>query len=181
MELTSWNGKRNPGKNPIMQRFYCSELSEDIASVILRLQPTGCLESGSRMNLVLELETLTLSVHELWVLSEFGLGVLVFGFIMVWGGTWYVFGFMVWGWTSDDGEWWGRGVGLKNWSVRMLGMCWGWGWRLEQRRWWSPTCSAKPGSRLPRTRQRLLLSLHFFPPLTLKILNPKPLTFFGII
>jgi hypothetical protein len=65
MELTAWNGIRNPGKNPIMQRFHCSELSESIAFVILRLQPTGCLESGSRVNLVLELETLTLSAHEL--------------------------------------------------------------------------------------------------------------------
>jgi hypothetical protein len=85
--LIVWYGILKSGKKPIIHMLHWSALSIRISSNICSLFLTYCLGSGSSVNIVIELETLTLSAHvsgvEIWggCLSLF----------MVWWGSRVVF------------------------------------------------------------------------------------------
>jgi hypothetical protein len=65
--FTAWKGILKPGKKPTMHLVHCDVFSNNMCSVILRQCPTGCRGMGSKVNLVLESETRTLSAHEVWM------------------------------------------------------------------------------------------------------------------
>ena len=56
-----------------MHLAHCDVFSKSMCSVILRQWPTGCRGMESKVNLVLESETLTLSAHEVVVAVAAGL------------------------------------------------------------------------------------------------------------